>query len=208
MTNENIKKFCYSGITNLVSAGLNLFSKSLFDSNIIKKHITKFLETQNKNIPISLYVPETLGGCYGQIKNCEKNYEKYINITKDDKWIGLLIWQHKNGSDCEFDSQHKCLGCTESGIAREKEEGKKYSNSAWDISMKNGKEQIMKAKGGSYEIHNAGGKKYENNNGHNLLCKSTIIDFTIYSLQKENDHIKYELQNASSDFNYTYKSGI
>jgi len=196
----------YNGLLNLVLSGYH-FKRSytnmtiekrkiLFDSDIIKKNITDYLKYLNTKI--SLYVPETLGGC---LINCESIYKKYIEIADDSKsWIGLLIWQHKTHDECDYFEGYQCAGCTESGKRREKKEGKKYSSGAWGNSMANGKKYMMEAPGGRFEIHNGGGFKYDkNNNNKPLLSKSVIID---HSSKKKliNIPIGFILQNNVNNF--------
>lgn len=186
-----IKNKTYNGLLNLVLSGVsskksntntnrNLkveVRKTLFDSNIVKKKITEYLIYLKfkHNNKVSLYVPETLGGCSS---NCSSIYEKYIEIADDlESWIGLLIWQHKTHDTCDYKAEYQCTGCTESGEKREKNEGKKYSSNSWKNSMENGKKYMMIAPGGRYEIHNGGGYKYRNNSNNKLLLtKSVVID--------------------------------
>jgi broad specificity phosphatase PhoE len=154
MVTQVADEICAEGFENLVSSGMKEMLGSLFDTGKIKEEIDTFLTAQQKNLPLSLYVPETLGNCFIL---CNRKYNKYIELTGDkDKWIGLLIWQHKKGEDCHFPMGFRCKGCTASGEARQKKNGKKYSNSAWENSMKNGKAEFIKAPGGSYIIHNSG----------------------------------------------------
>lgn len=143
---------CSEGFDNLVLAGMSSVLGSLFNSGAVKKNAFSFLKEQT--LPIHLYVPETLGSCL--VGSCESIYQPYKEITKDPKWIGLLIWQHKEAKDCTFPPGYRCKGCTESGVARQKKEGKKYSNAAWEGSMKNGEAEFLKAPGGRYKIHNGG----------------------------------------------------
>ena len=184
-----IKQKGFNGLKNLVLSGVHLKRsatnkaieqrQSLFDSNIVKKIVIKYLENRGK--PTSLYVPETLGGCF---IDCESTYNKYIKISQDEKgWIGLLIWQHKTHKDCTFEPRFQCKGCTESGKIREKDEGKIYSSSAWENSMRNGRNEMMKAPGGNYEIHNGGGYSYYSYKNKNkktvkVLSRSTITDYS------------------------------
>lgn len=179
-----LKEYNYLGLTNLVSASYFSPLKSLFKSNYIKKLIIEYLKLQS---PISLYVPETLGDCgqYRDIKtlmpisnnSCYLKYKDFIDITGDKNWITLLIWQHKYGKDCNYPDNYKCMGCTESGKIREKDEGKMYDNSAWGHSYEQGKKELMIAPGGRYEIHSSGGKKI-----NQTPCKNTIIDYSIIPL--------------------------
>jgi hypothetical protein len=148
-------EICAEGFSNLMSAGLkSLTVGSLFDSSAIKNATRIFLEQQR--IPIHLYVPHTLSKCTPF--SCEKEYTAYKQITGDARWIGMMIWQHKKGADCNFPVGYQCKGCTESGVARQKENGKKYSSDGWDGSMSYGKQEVVKAPGGAYLIHNSGGK--------------------------------------------------
>jgi len=182
-----IKPKQYNGLLNLVLSGYHFKRsytnmkiegrKTLFDSDIVKNKITEYLnylKSVHKN-KVSLYIPETLGGC---LRNCSSIYKRYIEIADDsENWIGLLIWQHKTHDECDYKDQYQCAGCTESGTKREKNEGKKYSSRAWGNSMANGKKYMMEAPGGRYEIHNGGGYKYGyNSNNKPLLTKSIIID--------------------------------
>lgn len=171
-----LKQRVYNGLKNLVLSGISFTKKSLFDSNIIKTIVINYLDQTENRKKFSLYVPDTLGGCLPGIliTDCSSIYKKYIDITDDSKsWVGLLIWQHKKHEDCTYALDSQCRGCTESGQKREKNEGKKYSSTAWNYSLKNGRREMMKAPGGRYEIHNGGG--YEYGRGKTI---STIIDFS------------------------------
>jgi hypothetical protein len=150
------QRVCIQGFMNLVSSGLSMYS-TLFNSDLIKGAIKDYLVSQKDHIPISLYVPETLGYC--GLAGCPSKYKAYIDITRDrDSWIGLYIWQHmEGGSKCEYPEPIiKCVGCMESGKRREIEEGKQYSSSAYSNSQTNGLTEYSKAPGGIYNIHNCG----------------------------------------------------
>ena len=171
----------HGGLSNLVSSGV--IESSLFNSDTIKDGVVKFLKQQKqklRKVPISLYVPETLGNC-GRVKEiikpCGPKYQKYIEITGDNYWIGLNIYQHKHALDCTYDEEFKCTGCSESGMMRQHKEGKKYDNTAWQHSRNHGDIEIKKAPGGSFLIHNSGGKKWfpPSRKGPEL-CKSIITD--------------------------------
>ena len=95
-----------------------------------------------------MYIPITLG------KSHIQSYIQYIEMTQDNNWIGIFIWQHK--IDCVYEEQFKCYGCVKSGLEREKIEGKKYEIHKWEKSMSRGLEEVKKAKGGFYCIHNSG----------------------------------------------------
>ena len=164
-------KDCTTGFANLVNAGVpsakvlryNLrHTKSLLagiyenqgDRSAItpKKAIQKFLAKQTQ-IP-SLYVPDTASG------TDPNKFKKYIDLTGDDKWLGLYIWQHKFGSKCTFAPEFQCKGCIESGSQREGKEGKKYSSSMYERSQQNGLKFMKCAPGGRIDIHNGGGRMY------------------------------------------------
>ena len=161
------------GLSGLVT-GIQQFS--IFSSDKVKNQLNGYLKEQTNKI--SLYVPETLGFCL--FDNCDSKYKKYIHYTGDERWIGLNIWQHKTGEECKQDinypDEYKCIGCKESGENREIKEGKKYSGSQWQTSYNNGQREIMKATGGSYEIHNTGGKSINGKPN-----KNTFIDHTDYN---------------------------
>lgn len=160
-------KVCILGFSNLVNAGISVYT-SMFQSDIIKKQMVAFLSRQR--IPISLYVPETLGDC-GVLKSCSNKYKEYIDITRDADWIGVLIWQHKTAAECLEDASHACVGCTESGKAREVKEGKQYSNAAYSNSMYNGHAALLSESGLRYIIHNCGRK----------TGRSILQDYTHYT---------------------------
>lgn len=181
---------CAEGFSNLMSAGLgSLFVGSLFDSSAIKKATRTFLEKQT--IPIHLYVPHTLSKCTPF--SCEREYNPYKKITGDTRWIGMMIWQHKKGADCNFPVGYQCKGCTESGEARQKENGKKYSSDGWEGSMKYGKQEVVKAPGGAYLIHNTGGKRDS---------KAVILDVSKERDSKKEDVFIHESEKKESQWEY------
>ena len=196
-----IKHRKFNGLKNLVLSGLNINintnnltitrRKSLFDSSNVKNKVTEYLESGNN---VSLYVPETLPKCLKS--TCKKAYEKYIKIANDEEnWIGLLIWQHKTHEECDYQEDYKCTGCTESGTKREKNEGKQYSNTAWGISMLNGRENMMNAPGGKYEIHNGGSTK----------SKSVIIN---HSKGKQLNSIPNRFNLSKPNKNFKIKKSL
>ena len=157
----------YKGFTNL--------QDKIFHTASVKNAMQEYYLQESKLVPISLYVPETLGKCewmkYGisvPFPSCDSYLRPFKDITGDhDNWIGLLIWQHKYAEDHKTDKEFKntykgeiyeCKGVTASGINRETTEGKKYDNKTYEQSMKNGRKYMMLAPGGRYEIHNAGVK--------------------------------------------------
>ena len=188
---------CIAGFENLASGFFQLFDTDIIKENIINPYLLE----QTKKISISLYVPETLGDCGSlkdvksikdiRIKDCDKKYKSYIDITGDDNWIGLLIWQHKNAENCTYHNKYKCKGCTESGEDREVKEGKKYSNSSWDNSMIQGEIELKKAKGGQFKIHNAGREDF----------KSIIENFSSPEISKKIGTI---FQDNQETYHYSY----
>ena len=140
-----------SGFENLVSTGI--MSKSIFSSDKVKQNMKTFL---NNNKGFNLYIPETLSSCIRKI-NCSDKYHFYQKYTSDDNFVALNIWQHKKESECDFRNEYKCKGTNTSGKSREQIEGKKYSDSAYDLSKRNGEYEITKTKGISMDIHNSGG---------------------------------------------------
>ena len=155
-----------SGFKNLMTAGMRgvpFTAQSIFDSSPLKKVMKSYL-LENQVRP-NLYVPETLGGCLTKsgkkfgIGGCKAAiYQDYITITNDKKWTGLLIWQHKNANECNYNDMYKCVGCEESGTKRQIAEGKKYSGAAYSISMSYGGDQLKEQfnKGHVMTIHNSG----------------------------------------------------
>jgi len=173
---ELTKEFCILGFDNLVSTSFT--NRSIFDSNIVKDNIVHFLENQNKSV--SLYVPETLSGC-GTLRyeSCYNKFKKYIDITGDNNWINILIYQHKEASDCNYPYGYKCVGCSESGKEREIKEGKKYSSSMYSHSLDEAIKLLRESNGQKIIIHNSGSR----------TDKSTIDDYT--------DYTKYDLSTAN-----------
>lgn len=177
---ESAKKNGLGGVENLVLAGISVTSKNIFDSNIIKKQIIQYLSLSQKQDPtlfISLYVPETLGDC-GMMrpKSCNKKIKGYMNLTNDNDWVGLMIYQHKTSEECPYDLEYQCTGTTSSGKTRESVEGKKYSNSSFQHSMNQGLKEASTAPNLRFIIHNSGGKKYMNQ-----INKSIFMDMSVTS---------------------------
>ena len=174
------------GFNNLVST--NAFTSSIFDSNIVKAKINGYLKylKEQKNIKMNLYVPDTLSVC---MPSCNSIYGKYIYLTGDNNWIGTLIWQHMyGGMQCSYGTkygeQFQCKGCTESGQEREIKEGKKYSNSAWNSSYKNGRLSMMKAPNYRFFIHNSG--SHENWSIVKDYSRVPVSENVIFYLEKIN----------------------
>lgn len=174
-----IKDLKFTGLKNLVLSGISLLYTSLFDSGKPKKKIYKYLNyLKNKNTntkTFSLYVPETSAGC---ITDCYSAYKKYIDLTGDEKWTHLLIYQHLNNESCPYKLSrpgYQCKGCIETGKGREILEGKEYSMDIlkWELSMNNAQKQRKKTEGIKLSIHNSGGYSYRGN-----ITKSLIIDYT------------------------------
>lgn len=192
---EGVKSICVAGLDNLVLSSWKLTKSSMFNTNVVKKAVVHFLKRQT--LPLSLYVPETLGDCgHGRLKSCSAKLTEFQTITKDTRWIAILIWQHKYASECAYSPLYKCTGCTESGTVREKEEGKKYSNGAYTHSMDEGITVLDSAPGGSYRIHNSGHPRR----------KSILVDTTHYEHQG-NVRIQNILASATNmtKYNYVYR---
>ena len=154
-------------------AGFKNLHAGMFVTGDIKHAMERYLLAESRRVPVSLYVPETLGKCEFMVKGrtvplirpCEEYLKTFLDITRDDKWIGLLLWQHATAADHTKDTEflkeypgaeYQCAGCMESGKEREKAEGKPYEGHVYAQSMKNGRKYMEMAPGGRYEIHNAG----------------------------------------------------
>ena len=200
-----------NGLNNLVSSGWDPFHKSLFKAGHVKKDIKEYLESQKSasgNLPVSVYVPETLGSPLSD--GFKKGVEKYVHITGDNNWIGLYIWQGRTPEEDavwvekfkkanpQLESENiDAKSTTESGKGRELTEGKKYSSSAYSYSKKHGYKAIKQAPGARIDIHNSGGKQnvkgifnksvvieYPNANGEYLLTQDMLNEFNAIYLQK------------------------
>lgn len=200
------------GLNNLVSSGWDPFHKSLFKAGHVKKSVKAYLKTQkpfsDSKLPVSLYVPETLGSPFTD--GFEKGIDKYVKITGDDKkWICLYIWQGRTPEqDSKWVKAFKAkndigvqnidaLSTTVSGKGRELTEGKKYSSTAYNFSKKHGYQALRKAPGARIDIHNSGGKKtngifnksvvieYPNARGDYLLNEQMLNEFNSIYLQKQ-----------------------
>lgn len=176
--NEITSKGLYDGISNLVSS--TIFGKqSIFKSDRIKKSIKLYLKDQHKyGFIVNLYVPETLGGCIGNI-NCKMKITDYINITGDHNWVGLLIYQHKTPDACPYHEKYRCVGTIENGKSREIVEGKKYNSTTWKNSYDNGKLYMNRASNYRFRIHNSGNENtsiFEDLSVNKLKMSESLID--------------------------------
>jgi len=135
-----IKKTCIAGFSNLVDG-----DNSIFRARTVKENVEGYLKLcKSKGLGISLYVPESLGTCgWTRLTPCLPKYQSYIDLSGDKQWIGLLIWQHKMGSACNFSKHQRCVGCEESGTKREIQEGKKYSGGVFAHSTRKGWKHMM-----------------------------------------------------------------
>jgi hypothetical protein len=173
-----------NGLRNLVSSGWDPFHKSLFKAGHVKKSVQEYLKTQktDNGLPVSLYVPETLGS---PLTSGAKSIDKYVKITGDNNWIGLYIWQGITKREDQvwvkkfkaenpiFKDEHiGAMSTTDSGKGRELTEGKKYSPAAYNNSKNHGYKALRNAPGASIEIHNSGGEK---TNG--VFNKSVVIEY-------------------------------
>ena len=201
-----------NGLNNLVSSGWDPFHKSLFKAGHVKSAIREYLKTQkpfsDSKLPVSIYVPETLGNPMSD--GFKKGVDKYVKITGDNNWIGLYIWQGRTPEEDhkwvnkfkianpEFVNENiDAVSTTVSGQGRELTEGKKYSSSAYNYSKKHGYHALKKAPGARIDIHNSGGKKtngefnksvvieYPNANGEYLLNQQMLDEFNSIYLSKQ-----------------------
>ena len=176
MVIQSCSKNRMRGLNNLVKVDLEGIVKcrmnkdspycSLFDSSPIKRTLQTFLQVQKKkyDIRISLVIPETFADYeLVRVKSLgkdivQKKFSKWLEMSgSKGNWIGIMVWQHKSNSECDFPREKKCVGTTESGVSREAVEGKKYSASAYKLSMKAGR-MYLTAPGVSLAIHNSGSK--------------------------------------------------
>ena len=196
---ESAKNKGLGGIDNLVLPGISMTKKTIFDSNVVKKDIITYLnnsKTKNSKLYISLYVPETVGDC-GKYrpKSCDSKIKGYVELTQDKNWVALMIYQHKSGDQCPYDLKYQCVGTNYSGKSRESEEGKKYSDSAYQHSMNQGLIEISKAPNMKFIIHNSGGKKYKNQ-----LNKSIMMDMSVTTPFDNNN-----IQNIQDKYHCVYQ---
>ena len=198
---RTLMRTCTVGFKNL--AGTMISTKTLFKGSIIKNEIINFL--RNQRLAISLYVPETLGTCGWpgtKVKvgsgPCIEKYQEYIQMTGDQQWIGLHIWQHEFGTKCTYPRGQECKGCSESGRSREIMEGKKYNSGAYDHSIEKANKHIEEAKGGQFNIHNSGGRK----------TGSNVNATTIYDLSNDRDQNPFSkiLSKHAGELNYIYST--
>ena len=204
-----------NGLNNLVSSGWDPFHESLFKAGHVKSAIREYLKTQkpfsDSKLPVSIYVPETLGSPDVPFlkDGFKKGVGKYVEITGDNNWIGLYIWQGRTPQkDQKWVNKFKqknpqlrsenidAVSTTVSGKGRELTEGKKYSSSAYNYSKKHGYQALKKAPGARIDIHNSGGKKtngefnksvvieYPNAQDQYLLNQEMLDDFNSIYLQK------------------------
>ena len=199
------------GLHNLVSSGWDPFHESLFKSGHVKKSIQEYLKTQkpfsDSKLPVSLYVPETLGSPFTD--GFEKGIDKYVKITGDPNWIALYIWQGRTPEEDRdwvnkfkkenpglVNEEIEAISTTVSGEGRELEEGKKFSAKAYKYSKDHGYGALNRAPGARIDIHNSGGKKtngvfnksvvieYPNARGGYLLNQLMLNEFNSIYLQK------------------------
>jgi len=202
-------------------AGFSNLHAGMFVTGNIKHAMEKYLLQESDRVPISLYVPETLGKCEFMIRgatvplirSCESYLKTFMDITRDDKWIGLLIWQHATASDHMKDTEfvkeysnmkYKCEGCDASGKGREGGEGKPYDGDTYAQSMKNGRKYMLLAPGGRYEIHNSGRR-----GGTSVMIdrsvRSEVVD-TFSEEMKKKDDIVYVDERVISEEKRAAKS--
>jgi hypothetical protein len=190
---------CTIGFNNL--AGTSIKFKTLFNSRSVKDEMMKFLEKYKRQL--SLYVPETLGSCgwpgaqaHLGSEPCIEKYNEFIEMTGDQRWIGLHIWQHESGEQCTYPEDQQCKGCNQSGRSREVMEGKKYSSGAYGHSKTKSDKHMREAQGGQFNIHNAGGRKTGNK-----FNKTTIYDL---SNDRDQNPFSKILSDHAAQLNYIY----
>ena len=190
---DTYKKKNYAGLAQLVLTSFSVTQKSLFESNIIKRTIINYLNNVQYIGKISLYVPETLGGCGGWKRPvwCSKILKPLIDITGDKKYIGLMIYQHKTGDECDMDIPYKCVGCISSGKMREVNEGKKYSSGAYEHSYTQGEVEVKKATPYRFIIHNSGGRKTGNVTNKSIFKDLSDTPLIIDENMKSKFELKY-----------------
>lgn len=120
-----------------------------------KKELFEFLK--EKQVPASLYVPDTLTSA--ALKHLYFPLDTYIadyNYNQGDT-VSMLIMQHcvECPFPCPFEEKYKCVGCDESGKNRQETEGKMYSSSNYGSSLDLGYKYFEKATKGVF-IHNSG----------------------------------------------------
>ena len=164
-----------SGISNLVVAGLS-FQRSIFSAGRLKKKIVYYLKNLRAANTLSLYVPLTLSGCTWWL--CQREYQPFIDITRDSRWIGLMIYQHRTHLDCPYTAAFKCRGCTNSGRDRERIDGKRYSSAAHATSMTNGLREMRRSPYCRLEIHNSGGQTYMKD-GRRVPTQSIVTEHPV-----------------------------
>jgi len=172
----------YTGLTNLVLAGISPTLTNLFAAGKIKDNVLEYFQMQklrrfNINpFKINLYVPDTLGSCILE-NTCQKSFQEYIELTGDKDWIGLMIYQHYK--NCPYPVPYKCSGTLASGLQREKTEGKQYSGTMWYNSYLNGNDGIDKAPNYRFRLHNC------------IKCTSIFEDLSRTPLQN-NPNVNFD----------------
>ncbi len=146
-------------------AGFKNLHAGMFVTGDIKHSMEEYLLAESQRSPISLYVPETLGKCeflvagvtVPLIRHCDEYLKTFLDITRDEQWIGLLIWQHATAADHGKQDMfiktfpgdmYQCAGCMESGKKREKSEGKPYEGHVYKQSLRNGLKYMGLVPGG------------------------------------------------------------
>ena len=152
LKDEAVKKK-FKGIKNLGSP-LRPLDNPIFDTDIIKKQMCEYLSFQQ--MKYNLYVPETMSNV---LKNKHK-LDQFIQLTNcgTKNYIALFIYQHLTQTLCPFQNEYKCQGCEPSGKSREEYQGKKYSSTAYNISMTEGLKYLCQGTNIRFVIHNSGDK--------------------------------------------------
>jgi hypothetical protein len=172
------RKSGLSGISNLVPAGLaSMRQPTLFETRKIQGQLQRYLTNLKRPNPLSLYVPLTLSSCTPGA--CYSRYKPFVKLTRDTHWIGLMIYQHRSHLKCPFDVAFKCRGCIEGGRARERVDGKKYSDTAYAVSLKNGRQEMLRSPYCRLEIHNSGGQTYVADDGTTARTQSILTEHPV-----------------------------
>tara|TARA_B100000900_G_scaffold273281_1_gene233444 strand:+ start:77 stop:496 length:420 start_codon:yes stop_codon:yes gene_type:complete len=92
---------------------------------------------------------------------------------------------------------------TESGSAREKTEGKKYSSGGYDKAEKNGLIEIKKAPGGRIIIHSSGRK-----DGVSRITEYKINDSQLLASNNENTEQDVQIGNSNVTVYIEHKASV
>lgn len=126
-----LKKKRYKGMNNLVNPSVLSFTGTIFESELIKKNVQKWLLSLQPHLPI--IIPDTLTNLL--------TYKKKTNFYSKEKLVYFFIYQHFESKDCFFKNPlYRCQGTLESGTNRQITQGKRYhrDKNIWLLAMRNG----------------------------------------------------------------------